>query len=692
MRLTTLLFAVSYCALLSAQDFGNILATASRQSDRNARVTAVRLRCYPQDCRVRPLENMVLQAVVEGEVMVSGSSDPRKGRIRRPPGPAKVLEADGGFVTKPFKFQGSEGNQAENFVDGSGTFGSIFGKVTQDYLLQDSFVYAAPEKAGEYTVESVTEGIKATVKIKVDPTAPSTKVIEEYTFPAESHGDEPYRALAEKWAPVFAQETWWDPKADMLARFDLDNDWIGDNNWDNAPKGSSQAYIYYQVFETATHWFVIYNGFHPRDYSDKCLIGSCHENDNEGMILTIQRDGSEFGKLVVMQTLAHDVIHNYTNERGVRPGVHSVAGSIEFQDGRPVVFIEAGGHGMYGTTSGQYARYNLAGDAFTLGTGITYVYKGAAERPKHLNDRKVGYDLLPMLSHWWARAGSDQNQRMFDVYQPYAPVGGRPGAALARMGTTFYGRKEAANKAKPFWGWHDNKTLKAKELAVGQWGLDPAYALTRMLKLPAEMPVALDYTYNPYLGVGAVAAASAPPQVMTTAPAVTTTPTAPAAGGNTTAQVQGVLPTTLPGGTAPVAQPSQPVQEQPQPASGGVLPTLGGTAAPAATTTPTAPAQAPVAAGWVDVEASVDGSVIFHVTPGGVTVEVLSGGPVAQQKVEQSGAMPVSASGLKFRVEKKLGRGTVKQVETAAGDIATIRVDDSKKGADRHQFRLHWNP
>ena len=36
--------------------------------------------------------------------------------------------------------------------DSSTTFGSIFGKVTQDYLLQDSFVYAAPEKAGEYTL------------------------------------------------------------------------------------------------------------------------------------------------------------------------------------------------------------------------------------------------------------------------------------------------------------------------------------------------------------------------------------------------------------------------------------------------------------------------------------------------------------------------------------------------------------
>ena len=51
------------------------------------------------------------------------------------------------------------------------------------------------------------------------------------------------------------------------------------------------------------------------------------------------------------------------------------------------------------------------------------------------------------------------------------------GALYPLIGFTFYGRKEASNKAKPFWGWHDNRTLKAKVLAEGQWALDPAYAV-----------------------------------------------------------------------------------------------------------------------------------------------------------------------------------------------------------------------
>ena len=51
--------------------------------------------------------------------------------------------------------------------------------------------------------------------------------------------------------------------------------------------------------------------------------------------------------------------------------------------------------------------------------------------------------------------------------------------------------------AKPFWGWHDNDTLKQKLLAKGQWGLDPAYAITRNLTLPG--PVSMRYVFNPYL-------------------------------------------------------------------------------------------------------------------------------------------------------------------------------------------------
>ncbi len=62
---------------------------------------------------------------------------------------------------------------------------------------------------------------------------------------------------------------------------------------------------------------------------------------------------------------------------------------------------------------------------------------------------------------------------------------------------SFLGRKHAANKAKPFWGWHDVRTQKRKVLATGQWALDPAYSVTRNLQFPADEEFSLRYVYHP---------------------------------------------------------------------------------------------------------------------------------------------------------------------------------------------------
>ncbi|MBL8179921.1 MAG: hypothetical protein JNK48_34895 [Bryobacterales bacterium] len=626
-----------------AQDFSGILAGASRQTDRNAKVTGLRFNCLPADCKVRPLESIVVQVLVDGEIAVA-NSDPRKGRLRRAPGAMKALDKDGGWVSKPFKFPGTDPG---GFTDGGSAIGSIFQRVAGDFIVQDSFLYTAPEKAGTYRLESDTEGVKAQVTITVDSNAASQKKAEEFNFGAEDKSKEPYRALAERYAPMFAQETWWQPKSDFPTRFDFDNDLIGDNNWDNMEKGTSQAYIYYAVMETSTHWFLIYNAFHPRDYSDKCVAGSCHENDNEGVILTVQKDGSEFGKLLTMETLAHNNVYSFTNERGISSGLHNVDGRIEMHDNtHPVVFVESGGHGIYGTTLNSHSRYNVSKDDFNGGTGVTFVYKGVAERPKHANDRKVGYELLPILTHWWARTTNDQDQRMFDEFGPYEPFGGRPKAKVARMGKTFLGRKESSNKAKPFWGWHDNKTLKAKVLNAGQWGLDPAYAVTQGLRFPASMQFSLDYTYNPYLGIGDEGAGPAQSVVIT--------PGTPSVG--------------APGNPANPANPEKPAVVE------------------------AAAVAAEVKEGWVEVEATVDASVVFHLWEKDVTPEVLAGGPVKDQKISASGPIP-AGSGVTWSVEKKTGRGTVKIVEEPSagnGNTLKVRVDDTKGGAARHVFRVTW--
>ncbi|MCS7026237.1 MAG: hypothetical protein NZV14_15670 [Bryobacteraceae bacterium] len=638
-----------------SQDFSEILATASRQKQRNAKVTDLRFRCVPQDCRVRPLETLVVQVLVDGEIP-STSGEPRRGRLRRAPGPMKVVESEGGWVSKPFKFQGEDPG---GFVDsGGGALQQIFSKVAGDFIVQDSFLYSAPPTPGVYTLENDSEGVKKQLNVTVTEEAPSQVKPEEYHFGPENRQGERFRKLAEHWAPVLAQETWWQPKSDIPVRFDFDGDLIGDNNWDNMEKGSSQAYVYYAVIETSTHWFLIYNVFHARDYSDKCVAGSCHENDNEGLILTVQRDGSEFGRLLAMETLAHNNVYSYVNDGAIRPGAHSIDGRVEFMDEtHPVVFIESGGHGIYGSSHPSHSRYRVSSDEFVSGTGITFVYKGVAERAKHANDRRVGYELLPILTHWWVRTTIEENQRMFDEFAPYAPFGGRPGVKFPRIGTTFLGRKESANKAKPFWGWHDSRTLKNRINAPGQWGLDPAYAVSRNLTFPSGMAFSLDYTYNPYLGIGdqdAKPAASTLIQIGTPivqAPVNTAPPTNPA-GEAASARVSPSAPTSiLPSAIAPLAR-----------------------------------------EGWVEVQGTVDGVVNFRLRSGEVTPEVISGQPVQGLKVDLGAALPVVGA-FSCVVEKRAGRGTVRLIEQPSdknGFTAQVRVEDPQRGADNYLFRVRW--
>ena len=569
---------------------------------------------------VRPFETITLQ------VRVYGTLDGQEGRLRRDGAELEIVEPDGGWLTKPFRYQGKDD---EEFLDEfQSTAGRIFGQLAGEFVLQDAVLYIAPEKPGRYTVRAELEGRRAEITIEVSRSAPSYKKPEKYSFGTERRPADPYRRLAEHWAPVIAQETWWQPKSDYIARFDYDGDWHGDNNWKHLEEGASQAYVYYAAMETRTHWFLVYNVFHPRDYSDKCVAGTCHENDNEGLILAILKDGSEFGRLQAMETLAHNNIYSFRADRDIRKGVHNIDGRIEFRGHRPVVFIESGGHGIYGTRS-SHARYDVANDRFTAGTGVTYVYKGKAERPRHPNDRDVGYELLSIYHEWWLKTGKETGwrQRTFDGYFTYEPFGGRPRAAFASIGGAFYGRRFGRNKAKPFWGWHDNRTRKRKVLAVGQWGLDPAYAMSRNLKFPE--PYSVDYVFNPYLGIGK------PSYRMT--------------------------------GPAPVAPPAPP-------------------AAPAAGTS-----GGPMS-GTYEFTAVVDGSVEALIRRDYLSFYVLSGAPDVEAEFDPAQAIP-AAELAEVRVKKLRGRGEVRLMEKPSpenGYSLRIRIDDPKGGRARYRIRVEW--
>lgn len=472
---------------------------------------------FDGEARVRPGETVAVQIQVWGEVTAADGSK-TTGRLRDT-ATAKVAEGQG-WISKPFRFQGTDDG---GFINNASGFAAVLQTVSGQFLQKDAVLYMAPLQAGTYTLEAEAKGVNGTATITVAADAPARKTAEKHNFPAGADNNR-HRKLAEYWAPFIAQESWWQPKADVPTRFDYDGDWNGDNNWDNLDAGTSQAYVYYAAVETGTHWFLHYNFFHPRDYSDNCIAGTCHENDNEGVILAVRKGEGEFGTLEVMETLAHNNVYSYTNETRLRKGAHDIDGKIDFHDGHhPIVFLEAGGHGALGAASSNSTYSPSRGD-FRTGSGMTFVYKGAAERPAHGNDRNVGYDLLPIEETWWART-QQQGAKTFDSPYVYEPFGNRPGGGRRYMGA-FLGRKHGANKAKPFWGWHDERTRRGKVLNTGQWALDPAYAVTKNLIFPAALPVDLNYVYNPFLGVGEVVAAA---------------PQAPAAPAEGTCQLEAVI-------------------------------------------------------------------------------------------------------------------------------------------------------
>lgn len=454
--------------------------------------------------RVRPQETLALQVKAYGRVEQEGE-ETQRGRIEYTSWKASVKEENGGGLSKPFKFQGRDSEAI--LREKQKGFAAIFAAGAGQFMAKDSILYTAPKQPGKYNVEvtSTYQGtiVSASIEIEVAEDALPSWVEVTKLFGPEPVDNSPYRKLAERYAPFVAQETWFDPRADHLHRFDYDGDLQGDNNWDNLEKGSSQAYVYYAAMETETHWFLHYNFFHPRDYSDNCVVGTCHENDNEGVILTVKKDGSEFGKLELLETLAHNNVYTYTNRRDLRKSLHNVDGEMALVDEtHPVVFLEAGGHGALGGAD-RKSFFDAKKLSWKQNTGLTFEYKGVAENNKGGLGERIGYDLLPIYEHWWKphQRSDAQGGKMFADFVEYRPFGNRPRPENASLASAFLGRKHASNKARPFWGWFDEAGKRKKVFAPGQWALDPAYSVRQSLKFPNNEKWSFDYIYNPYLGV-----------------------------------------------------------------------------------------------------------------------------------------------------------------------------------------------
>src|SRR5688572_13132321 len=164
-------------------------------------------------------------------------------------------------------------------------------------------------------------------------------------------------ALAARWAPVHYQDTdSSDYDADYLSAVNFDGDWDARNNWERQDDDLSRMIgtVYYSVVETATHWHLVYAFYHPRDWEDFPDPFSLytHENDMEGVLLTVRKNGTEYGALESMVTVAHSDFYSYVPPGSpYTSGRENIDGTIVMQTyggfSRPTTFQEAKGHGIY---------------------------------------------------------------------------------------------------------------------------------------------------------------------------------------------------------------------------------------------------------------------------------------------------------------------------------------------------------
>jgi len=291
--------------------------------------------------------------------------------------------------------------------------------------------------------------------------------------------------LALRWAPVHYQDVDQTGShalggaADYVTSYDFDGNLNGRDNWDHAGNAAYplRAYGYFSVVETSTHWFLIYLFFHPRDWTDS-FFDTEHENDAEGLLLAVHRDGTTYGKLKGAVTVAHTDFWSYTPSGTTwTSGGESVDGTLSMatlsDGGHPVTAQQAKGHGLKARP-----YYDINGDGVVYYPSLT-----TAEVPSGPDDRNVLYKLVDILTPggmWDQRA----NTSLFASFGSFAGdgTGGCGDGAVSC----------SSNSANAPWGWddHDDGPLR------GALATDPVGVVRAYFTIPEA--ISATYTFNPF--------------------------------------------------------------------------------------------------------------------------------------------------------------------------------------------------
>ena len=238
-----------------------------------------------------------------------------------------------------------------------------------------------------------------------------------------------------------------------------------------------RAVGYHSVVETSSHWFLVYLFFHPRDWTDS-FFDTEHENDAEGVLLAVHRDGTTYGKLKAAVTVAHTDFFSYVPSGATwTAGGESVDGTLQLaalaDGGHPVTAQEAKGHGLKARP-----YYDINGDGVVYYPSLT-----TAEVPSGPDDRNVLYKLVDILAPggMWEQRGNTSLFAGFGTFAGDSTGGCGSGAAGC-----------SSNSANAPWGWDDRDDVPLR----GAMASDPVGLVRAYFKIPEA--ISTTYTFNPF--------------------------------------------------------------------------------------------------------------------------------------------------------------------------------------------------
>ena len=315
-----------------------------------------------------------------------------------------------------------------------------------------------------------------------------------------------YEELAQSYAPVVYQDLEsGSVQTNYLTQVNFDDDFNLSNNFENMPRYDLEGYLYWNVIESLTHYFIQYIYYYPT----RTTTRDENEHDLTGITVVVQKmESDELGELRSVDTYANGRLFSFvpdqsSPDRRVNDGQADINHRFpesDLEDGRRFLsYVVSGKHdSCYWGWGGQdFFCQHTPNAFFSDSAGFIYRYTGTAELPRGLSG-EVGYDLLSFLEVFWMNR-TDITPNGSGFYQSsdiYSPLGeDRPGGGLSFP--YYLASNDFDTHGEMPFAWFDGTV--GGNVGEGQWFVDPAFALKQRLTYPE--PFSVIYCFNPFLGV-----------------------------------------------------------------------------------------------------------------------------------------------------------------------------------------------